>query len=645
MVAVIGMVLATLATGASAEGLEPGVPWVMCHDTALQRPALSGMDAQVGLALTGYNDCSRLWLGRLTFPVAAEVTLEAEAQQGIRVYLGGRAVIEGWRTDGARSGSVTVGAGETLPLRVEYWHLGGEAFARLYWSWDGHPRELVPAGALAHTAEDLAHIEAIAERRELIGVGNQGPWEPPTEPIQDAPSGREEDCSSVYRADAMPRPEGPIELGPGPQLFVDDYLIEETEGLERRVERPQRDPGLGNPVVTGKGDRNYQPYLTVLRDPESGRFRMWYGAYGESPDGITSHLGYTESGDGIRWDTPGRLLGDPGPIQFGSSILDEGKDYAPAQERYKFAWWHDGGLKLATSPDGLAWTLLRPYPVLRHNHDINNLWWDALRQRYVATISVYTTGPTWPGTRRVTLQSTSRDLLTWEAPWYVLTPSAGCDHPELQFYAMNGYLERGGLWLGMVKVLRDDLRAPGTPEGAYGVGYTTLAWSRDGRHWVRDPEPYFEPDPDPTAWDHAHAWIDWQLPVEGNVLLYYGGYRNGHKMNRFEERQIGVLRIAQDRYVSRHAGAEEGRLVTPPVRLNARRLTVNARAEGELRAQVTDEAGAPLKGFGYEDCAPIRGDGLAQVVRWKGELGALAGRVVRLELRLREGDLYGVGVE
>jgi hypothetical protein len=641
--AVVAACLCLAPGWAQASG--PGLPWVLFNDTALQRPALSGTDARVDMTLTGYDDCSRLWLGSITFPAAGAVTLAAEAEQGLGLYVGGRCVVDGWQPGDARSGQVTVAAGETRPLRLEYWHLGGEAYARLYWSWEGHPQELVPASAFSHSPDDAAHIQALATGKELVGVGNQGPDPGPGAGIQSAPSGDEEVCSSLYRPGQVERPAGPIPLGPGPQLLVDDFMVASSQNLTRVVVPPQRDPGLPNPVVTGEEDHNYQPYLTVLRDPATGRFRMWYGAYGENPNGSTSHLGYLESADGIHWERPARLLADPGPIQFGSSVLDEGPGYADLARRYKFAWWHDGGIKLATSPDGLAWTALRPYPVLRHNHDINNLWWDPLRGRYVATLSVYTTGAGWPGTRRVTLQSTSADLLTWERPWYILTPSPETDHPETQFYAMNGHLTRGGLWLGLVKVLRDDLRAPGTPEGAFGVGYTTLAWTRDGRHWVRDQEPYFEPDPHPGAWDHAHAWIDWQLPVGGNVLMYYGGYQSGHKMNRFEERQIGVLRIPQDRYVSRRAGAEEGLLVTPPVALSARRLTVNARVAGELRVQVTDEAGAPLPGFGFSDCAPLRGDALAHVVTWPGDLSSLGGRPVRLAFRLRETDLYAFSLE
>ena len=61
-------------------------------------------------------------------------------------------------------------------------------------------------------------------------------------------------------------------LQPGPHLFLDDFLVEGTSNVVRRINTPQRD--LPQPVVTGKDDKNFQPYVTVLRDPQTQRLRM-----------------------------------------------------------------------------------------------------------------------------------------------------------------------------------------------------------------------------------------------------------------------------------------------------------------------------------------------------------------------------------
>jgi len=208
---------------------------------------------------------------------------------------------------------------------------------------------------------------------------------------------------------------------------------------------------------------------------------------------------------------------------------------------------------------------------------------------------------------------------------------------------MDGYLRRGDLLIGMVKVLRDDLKAdsPPDPPDAYGIGYTTLAWSHDGEHWVRDREKFFDRSPQRGAWDHAHAWIDEQVAVGDEVYLYYGGYQRGHKVNRFEERQIGLVRMKRDRYVAREAGSSGGSFTTPLAILNAEAMTLNADAQaGEVRVQVLAPDGLPIPGFTKTACEAIHGDVLAAPVRWRRPLSVLGSRPVRLEFFLKNARLF-----
>ena len=126
-----------------------------------------------------------------------------------------------------------------------------------------------------------------------------------------------------------------IRLQPGPHLLIDDFLIEQSPNVVRRIESPIRDLAL--PVITAKEDHNFQPYVTVLRNPQSRRFRMWYGV---PVDAGQSHLAYIESEDGVHWLRPHRVLDDAARINFGCSVLDEGPGFANAECRYKYAWYH-----------------------------------------------------------------------------------------------------------------------------------------------------------------------------------------------------------------------------------------------------------------------------------------------------------------
>jgi hypothetical protein len=433
---------------------------------------------------------------------------------------------------------------------------------------------------------------------------------------------------------------GAITLRRGPHLLLDDFLIETSDQVTRRVNSPQRD--LPGPVITAREDGNFQPYVTVIRDPQTGRFRVWYDV---PEDAGRSHLATMASTDGIHWERPHLVLPDPAPIQFGASVLDEGPASPDPQRRYKFGWWMDGGLQVAGSPDGLAWKPLAPGVVLRHDHDINSLFRDPIRNRYLAMVSSYGTGPDWRGKRRFTMQSVSDDLVHWASPWPVITPEDGKDEGEMQFYCMAGLLARGDLLIGTLKVLRDDLPADaGGP--AAGIGYTVLAWSRDGRTWTRDRTPYFDRNPERGSWDHAMAWMDCQLPVGDQVYCYYGGYARGHKVERFTERQIGLVHMRRDRYVARAAGATPGRIRTPLLNLEGERLALNLDARaGELRAQLLDDAGRPISGFAFADAPPISSDALAAPVRWKRPLRDLKGKPVRLELSLRNAALFALELQ
>jgi hypothetical protein len=436
-----------------------------------------------------------------------------------------------------------------------------------------------------------------------------------------------------------------IVLKAGPHLFIDDYLIAEQSFLSRTVNHPQK---LPEPIVTGKtgGDNNFQPYMTVLKDPQTGRFRIWYNSF---IDAGHSHIAYMESEDGINWIRPHRVLKDPHPIEYGVSVVDQGIDYPNPEQRYLFAAYNLDGMHISTSPDGLIWMALRPEAVLKHNHDITSLHWDPIRKQYLAIVSVWKRNEEWNDNQRTPNQSVSKDLINWEDLWPIMYGKIGApiERGETQFYAMSGVLARGDLLIGLVKILRDDLNATPGKTGkemgdlkrkAAGLGYTVLAWSRDGRTWDRDHEPFLDRNHVPETWDHAFAWGDEQIIVGDETYVYYGGYAHGHKVNRFEERQIGLAKMPVDRYVSREASINLGTLRTKPIALKGNVITVNANVVGEMRIRLVDPSGSPVTGFEWVD---IRGDDSAHRIDWKGDLASLRDKPVQIEFQLKNAQLFG----
>ena len=120
------------------------------------------------------------------------------------------------------------------------------------------------------------------------------------------------DRALIYQPEAgipgpAPAAEWPVPAEPGPHLLLDDYLIAESSGVTRVVRQPSRDPAIPNPVVTGTEGRCFQPFFTVLRVPETGRYRIWYGAWRDDRNQARSQLATMESEDGIHFIRPHRI--------------------------------------------------------------------------------------------------------------------------------------------------------------------------------------------------------------------------------------------------------------------------------------------------------------------------------------------------
>ncbi len=457
--------------------------------------------------------------------------------------------------------------------------------------------------------------------------------------------------SSVF---AQPADPAPLDIGTGPQLFLDDYLIDRLDGLIRRVQTPRRH---GPPVLDSKTFGTSQPYLTVLPQDGGKGYRIWYNHGGA--------IWHAESADGIRWTNP-REAWNFGH-GYGASMVDDGARAMPPTRRFKLANWQtaagrqNAGMHVAFSPDGLLWTPHDRNPVLpmypegpgvnsRHGvSDIVDVYFDPLTRRYRAAVKLhaqasdgYKPAPRAGNIfRRLVGMTSSADFLHWDRPWRIHTPD-NRDDGLLEFYGMGGMHVRGKLHIGLVRVLRDDLPCdPGGPPN--GIGYAVLATSRDGVHWTRYREPFLDRNLEKGSWDHAMTWMGGALPVGDEVFFYYGGYARGHKIAAATERQIGLARMKRDRYVALAPSKERGVLQTKPFVVPNGRLTVNVKSDsGAIRIRLLNAAGQPLDTLGTPDAEPISGDVLAAEARWRKPLAGVRGRPVRLEIEVRRGELFGL---
>ena len=60
--------------------------------------------------------------------------------------------------------------------------------------------------------------------------------------------------------------------------------------------------------------------------------------------------------------------------------------------------------------------------------------------------------------------------------------------------------------------------------------------------------------------------------------------------------------------------------------------------------EIQDPSGEPIAGYALEDCPEIYGDEIEREVAWKSgsSVQKLAGRTLRLEIAMRDADLYAL---
>jgi hypothetical protein len=88
--------------------------------------------------------------GELEAPASGTFTFHLRSDEGARLWVDGRKVVDDWGPHGERTrrGTIALVAGRRYPIVLEYRELQGPAMLRLLWSAPGVPREVVPSARL-----------------------------------------------------------------------------------------------------------------------------------------------------------------------------------------------------------------------------------------------------------------------------------------------------------------------------------------------------------------------------------------------------------------------------------------------------------------------------------------------------------------
>jgi hypothetical protein len=185
----------------------------------------------------------------------------------------------------------------------------------------------------------------------------------------------------------------------------------------------------------------------------------------------------------------------------------------------------------------------------------------------------------------------------------------------------------------------------------YGTAVTDCLFmtSRDGRTFHRWDEAYIRPGAERrNNWVYGDGYPNLGLletpaedPTAAPELSLYVG----------EDHWKGPIRLRRhtlriDGFASLHAKRRPGELLTRPLVFKGKELTLNlsTSAGGSAYVELQDRAGKPLPGHALADCDELFGDSLERVVTWKGQsdVGALAGKPIRIRMTLSDADLFSL---
>ena len=110
----------------------------------------------------GSDTYSARWTGRVEAPVTGDYTFTTNSDDGVRLYVDGNLVVENWTNHGPTddSGTVSLEAGQTYHIRLDYYEDGGGAVARLMWAYPGQDRQIIPSHNLLFEAVNAGGLDA-----------------------------------------------------------------------------------------------------------------------------------------------------------------------------------------------------------------------------------------------------------------------------------------------------------------------------------------------------------------------------------------------------------------------------------------------------------------------------------------------------
>jgi hypothetical protein len=498
----------------------------------------------------------------------------------------------------------------------------------------------------------------------------------------------------LYGADSAPA--GAMKIGSQRQLFVDDWIVDQTQNIQRQPAEVVKNPG--NPIL--KRDKPWDQgrcdiYGSGVFNPITKQLQVFYSAFSYSAlsksQGHDERLAYAVSNDmGASWTKPDlglvpfegdrhtNLLLLPVPTakfiagpsvffdahetdpakrykmfdsEYGVPITNEKddlrkpaakdkKNYFKISKDKKGVFFMAGddkiGMFIAYSPDGIHWTRPFTHPVSPLISDTTqSAFWDARLGKYVAYVrGKYISDK---GRIRSVGRMESADFETWSEPQLVL-------RPKRQVYSM-GVTPYQDVYIGTPWTFDNAIdEHPSHP-----VMWPELAVSRDGIQWAQpfEGQPLISTGPAGSA-DSAQIRMSSSLIVlDDKIVLIYGQTNRGHITDMRVD--VGMATMRLDGFAAMTAGDAEGTILTKPLQFDAGRLCINAKVVpgGHLVAELLDAEGKALVDYEAASCVKVQGDMLRAPVAWNAQTTVPRSNngVCRIRFRLQNAKLYSFWIE
>ena len=418
-----------------------------------------------------------------------------------------------------------------------------------------------------------------------------------------------------------------IDVTKGRQLFVDDFLIQQTD-LEPEYHKAQK--YSGNPVLfpekpwEKEGSPGACPKSGgIWYDEEQKLFKAWYEA------SWCRYMCYAVSKDGIHWEKPdlGIVPGTNIILPYTHADTDEILPFssdltyfrpdsttvfldtdAPARERYKLFLRNPGWeypAIIGVSADGLHFTdlsftgIVGDRSTVFYNpfrkkwvYSVRSQFWNGEfeRSRIYCEVDHYLDGANWDKNREhYWMRVDDKDLPK---------PDIG-EKPHLYNVDCVGY---ESIMLGMFQILYGPDNHSCAQMGMPKVTELMPMYSRDGYHFSRPcRESLIESTRQPGTWDRGYVQsVGGVTVIHGDELwIYYIAFAGDEEKKTPQESMdsgmysnsaTGIAKLRRDGFVSMNG---EGALLTRKLTFSGK-TAMYVNVQGSISAQILDENGQVL---------------------------------------------------